>query len=331
MPQRGSCEPAGNIAAVNVSSPQPVLVSLTPVVLLIVLGFVVGRLQWIRDSAVRDLSNLVFLVLIPALLFRTMSSVRVQQLDTLPLLVYFSAAFVLFGLVLAFQGFHRRGVALALASVFSNTVMIGIPLVELAYGTEGLVTLLTLVSVHALVLLTVITIVFELAVAREARAAGQGASSLWGTAWGAVKSTVIHPIPLPILCGLLYAQTGWALPVVVDKPLQLLANAFGPIALLLVGVTMSRTRVTGLWRDTLLVTLLKNLALPACVGLSGWLWGLQGLPWTVMVVSAALPVGANVFLFAQRYQVAEDLVTASVGVTTAAALLSLTAVIWLIS
>lgn len=323
--------PAGNIAAVNVSSSQPVLISLIPVVLLIALGFVAGRLQWIRDSAVRDLSNLVFLVLIPALLFRTMSSVRVEQLDTLPLLVYFSAALGLFFVLLAFQGFHRRAVALALAGVFSNTVMIGIPLVELAYGKAGLVTLLTLISVHALVLLTVITIVFELVVAREARASGAGASSLWGSVGAAVKSTVIHPIPLPILCGLLFAQTGWGLPVVVDKPLQLLANAFGPIALLLVGVTMSRTRVAGLWRDTLWVTLLKNLALPACVAASGWLWGLQGLPWTVMVVAAALPVGANVFLFAQRYQVAEDVVTASVGVSTAVAMVTLSAVVWLVS
>lgn len=299
-------------------------------VLLIGLGFLAGRLQWIRESAVRDLSNLVFLVLIPALLFRTMSAVQVQQLETLPLAVYFSAAFALFVLVLAVQGLHRRGVALALSAVFSNTVMIGIPLVELAYGKDGLVTLLTLVSVHALVLLTVITIVFELVVAREARAAGAGQTSIWATTWAAVKSTVIHPIPLPILCGLLYAQTGWGLPQVVDKPLQLLASAFGPIALLLVGVTMSRTRVSGLWRDTLLVTALKNLALPACVALSGWLWGLQGLPWTVMVVAAALPVGANVFLFAQRYRVAEDLVTASVGVSTAVALVTLSVVMWLV-
>ena len=314
----------------NVSNAQPVLVSLIPVVLLIGLGFIAGRLQWIRDSAVRDLSNLVFLVLIPALLFRTMSSVQVQQLDSLPLLVYFSAALGLFFVLLALQGFHRRAVALALAGVFSNTVMIGIPLVELAYGKAGLVTLLTLISVHALVLLTVITVVFELVVAREARATGAGAS-LWRSVGAAVRSTVIHPIPLPILCGLLYAQTGWRLPVVVDKPLQLLANAFGPIALLLVGVTMSRTRVVGLWRDTLWVTALKNLALPACVAASGWLWGLQGLPWTVMVVAAALPVGANVFLFAQRYQVAQEVVTASVGVSTAVALVTLSLVMWLVS
>ena len=315
----------------NFSAQHPVLVSLTPVVLLIALGFVAGRLHWIRDGAVRDLSNLVFLVLIPALLFRTMSSVRVQQLDPLPLLVYFSAALVLFAVLLAAQGLNRRSVAFALAGVFSNTVMIGIPLVELAYGKAGLVTLLTLISVHALVLLTVITIVFELVVAREARASGASARSLWVTVGAAIKSTVIHPIPLPILCGLLYGQTGWALPVVVDKPLQLLANAFGPIALLLVGVTMSRTRVAGLWRHTLWITALKNLALPACVALSGWLWGLGGLPWTVMVVAAALPVGANVFLFAQRYQVAEDVVTASVGVSTAMGLVTLSVVMWLVS
>ena len=307
------------------------LVSLIPVVLLIALGFVAGRLQWIRDSAVRDLSNLVFLVLIPALLFRTMSSVDVRQLDPLPLLVYFSAALGLFFALLALQGADRRAVAFALAGVFSNTVMIGIPLVELAYGKAGLLTLLTLISVHALVLLTVVTVVFELVVAREARASGIGGTSLWGSVGAAVKSTVIHPIPLPIISGLLYAQTGWGLPVVVDKPLQLLANAFGPMALLLVGVTMSRTRAAGLWRDTLWITALKNLLLPACVAASGWLWGLRGLPWTVMVVTAALPVGANVFLFAQRYRVAENVVTASVGVSTAVGLITLSFIMWLVS
>ncbi|HQY77695.1 MAG TPA: AEC family transporter, partial [Rhodoferax sp.] len=50
----------------------PVVSSLVPVVLLIVVGLVAGRLQLIRQEAVRDLSNLVFLVLTQALLFRTM-------------------------------------------------------------------------------------------------------------------------------------------------------------------------------------------------------------------------------------------------------------------
>jgi predicted permease len=50
----------------------------------------------------------------------------------------------------------------------------------------------------------------------------------------------------------------------------------------------------------------------------------------VMVVASALPIGANVFLFSQRYKVAEELITASVVVSTALALVTLTVVLILV-
>jgi predicted permease len=316
------------IAPVNPAS-HPVVVSLTPVFLLIAAGYLAGRLQWIRESAVRDLSNLVFLLLIPALLFRTMSGVNVQVLDLRPLLAYFPVALLLLGVSIAWRGFNRASVVMALAGVFSNMVMIGITLVELAYGKAALVTLLTLVSVHALILLTVGSVVLELVVAREARTGGQRVPHVLETAWSAFKGALIHPIPLPILCGLLYAQTGWGLPAVVDKPLQLLGNAFGPIALVLVGVTLARTPLRGQLAPSLWIGLSKNLVLPLMVGLSAWALGITGLPLTVMVVAAALPTGANVFLFAQRYEVAQELTTTAMGLSTALALFTLSAVMLL--
>lgn len=309
----------------------PVVASLTPVFLLIAAGFLAGRLHWIRDEAVKDLSNLVFLLLIPALLFRTMSAVHVETLDLRPLAAYFLAALGLLGASIAWRGFNRRSVVLALGGVFSNLVMIGITLVELAYGKEGLVTLLTLVSIHALTLLTVATVVLELAVARENRANGQEQPHVLATTWSAFKSALIHPIPLPILCGLLFAQTGWVLPVVVDKPLQLLGSAFGPLALVLVGVTMARTPLGGEIRTTLWITASKNLVLPLLVGVSAWAFGIGGLPLTVMVVAAALPMGANVFLFAQRYEVAQEAITAGMGLSTAMALITLSLVMSVMS
>ena len=307
-------------------SAHPVVASLTPVFLLVALGFMAGRLQWIRDAAIKDLSNLVFLLLIPALLFRTMSAVRFEELDLKPLLAYFLAAGLLLAVLIGWRGFNRRSVVLALTGVFSNMVMIGITLVELAYGKAGLVTLLTLVSVHALLLLTTATVVLELAVARENRQAGVEQPHLLATTWSAFKSALIHPVPLPIVCGLLFAQTGWTLPTVIDRPLQLLGNAFGPIALVLVGITLARTPLTGHWQSALWATLSKNLVLPVMVGLSAWAFGISGLPLTVMVVAAALPTGANVFLFAQRYEVAQETTTASMGVSTVAALLTLSLV-----
>ncbi|MBS3912524.1 MAG: AEC family transporter [Hydrogenophaga sp.] len=307
-------------------STHPVFVSLTPVFLLIAIGYLAGRLQWIREAAVKDLSNLVFLLLIPALLFRTMSAVHFETLDLRPVAAYFAAALALLGVSIAWRGFNRTSVVIALGGVFSNMVMIGITLVELAYGKAGLVTLLTLVSVHALILLTVGSVVLELAVAREARAGGERAPHVLQTAWSAFKGALIHPIPLPILSGLLFAQTGWALPAVVDKPLQLLGSAFGPIALVLVGVTLARTPLGGHLRQALWISASKNLALPLLVGLSAWASGITGLPLTVMVVAAALPMGANVFLFAQRYEVAQELITTSMGLSTVLALFTLSLV-----
>lgn len=309
----------------------PVVASLTPVFLLIALGFLAGRLQWIRDSSIKDLSNLVFLLLIPALLFRTMSAVRFEQLDLLPVAAYFLAALTLLGVSIAWRGFNRGSVVMALAGTFSNMVMLGITLVELAYGKAGLVTLLTLVSVHALILLTVGSIVLELAVAREARAGGERSPHVLATAWSAFKGALIHPIPLPILCGLLFAQTGWTLPTVVDRPLQLLGSAFGPIALVLVGVTLARTPMAGYLRQALWISASKNLVLPVLVGASAWAMGISGLPLTVMVVAAALPIGANVFLFAQRYEVAQEITTASMGLSTVLALFTLSLVMLLMS
>jgi len=305
--------------------------ALLPVVLLIAIGFIAGRYGFVRTEAAKDLSNLVFMVLTPALLFRTMSSVLVQQLNFTPVALYFVAALALYGVLLLQQGVSRHAAVLALACTFGNTVMIGIPLIGLAYGQAGLVTLFTLISVHALILLTLATIVLELVAAHEERAAGQGGQRpMVMTVLSAVRSGVIHPVPLPIIAGLVFAQTGLVLPKVVDQPLHLLGNAFGPVALVLVGLTLNQVRIGHFLKQALVIGVLKNMVLPVCVFALGRALGMSGLSLNVMTVAAGLPMGANVFLFAQRYEVAQELVTASMAVSTVLALFSLTLVMTLL-
>ena len=93
----------------------PVITSLLPVVLLIAMGYLSGRAGWIRSEASKDLSNLVFMVLTPALLFRTMCTVHVEQLNFKPVAMYFVAAALLFAAMLLWQGATRRAAVLALA------------------------------------------------------------------------------------------------------------------------------------------------------------------------------------------------------------------------
>ncbi|MDD2545570.1 MAG: AEC family transporter [Burkholderiaceae bacterium] len=303
-----------------------------PLVLFIAIGFLSGRGGWIQAASIKDLSNLVFMVLTPALLFRTMSTVHVEDLNFGPVAVYFAAAGLIYGVALAVLGFSSVSAARALASTFSNTIMIGVPLVGLAFGEAGLVTLFTLISVHSLVLLTAATVVFELAVARErAGRPGQVHAGTLVTALRAARNGILHPVPLPILAGLLFAQTGWTVPAVIDKPLQLLGQALGPLALLMVGITLAYSSVGGHFKRALAISLVKNTVHPLLLAGLGWALGLWGLPLAVMVVAAALPVGANVFLFSQRYEVAQEEVTASVAVSTTLALVTVPVVLWLVS
>jgi len=303
----------------------PVFSSLMPVVLLVATGYMAGRLRWVRTDAIKDLSNLVFLVLSPALLFRTMGQVNTHQLQWGPPLAYFLATLLLYAGILGVMGFNRRAAVLALAATYSNMLMIGIPFVTLSYGADGLVVLLTLVSLHSLILLTASTLVIELAVAHEAAPGHQAFRwrSTLSTLATATRNALLHPVPLPIVLGLLYSLTGWGIPEVIDKPMQWLGSAFAPLALVLLGITLATANLGDHWRQALAIAGVKNMVLPLVVAGVAVLMGLQGLPLLVVVVTAGLPIGANVFLFSQRYEVAQGLATSSVTVSNLLALITL--------
>jgi hypothetical protein len=306
-----------------------VLAPLLPVIAVTAAGFAAGRLGWLGPDRVRRLSNLVFLVLAPALLFRTMAQVHVDRLDFKPVASYFIAVAIIFFGTLAWRGFTRKAAVIALANTYSNNVMIGIPLVALAYGQQGLVALFTLVSVHALILLTTGTVVLELALLREHADASQRSTSR--TVMLAIRNAIIHPVPLPIIAGLLFATSGLALPDVVDTPLRWLGIVFGPLALLLVGASLAAIHLGRAWRAGLELSAVKNFVHPVLVAVfASWL-AIGAVERNVMVLSAALPIGANVFLFSQRYGVAQEEVTAGVAISTLIAVPSVALVLLLLA
>jgi malonate transporter and related proteins len=291
-----------------------VLSPLVPVIVMTAVGFALGRLGAMPPQRVRKLSNLVFLVLAPALLFRTMAQVHLERLDFRPVAGYFIAVAVIFTATLALRGFSRRAAVLGLANTYSNNVMIGVPLVALAYGQPGLVALFTLVSVHALILLTTATVVLEVALLHEDRA--QSDRSAARTVLLALRNGIIHPVPLPIIAGLLFAGGGWTLPAVVDVPLRWLGIVFGPLALLLVGASLAAIHLGRAWKAGLELSLVKNFVHPALVAvITSWM-AVGTVERNVMILSATLPIGANVFLFSQRYGVAQEEITAGVAVST---------------
>lgn len=63
----------------------------------------------------------------------------------------------------------------------------------------------------------------------------------------------------------------------------------------------------------------SGCCLPAVVlAVAHWGFGLSGVPLAVLVMAAALPVGSNALLFAQRYATLEAEATAAIVASTVA-------------
>ena len=301
-----------------------VFLKLIAIFAIVALGWVAARARWLGQGDVaRVLSNAAFFLFIPALLFRTTARIDLSAMPWLTLAAFFVPVL---GFTLAVYLAMRRlatpdGAASpsvrAISATFGNTVQLGIPMATALFGEAGLAVHLAIVSLHALTLLTLVTALVELDLARV-HARRQGAvHSLAATLATTVRNTVIHPVVLPVLAGLAFNLAGIALPALVDETLQLLALAVVPLCLVVIGMSLEHYGVKGSLRGALWLCLAKLVVQPAVVLLVGHLVvGLHGLPLAVIVVCAALPVGSNPLLFAQRYTTLEAETTAAIVLST---------------
>jgi len=294
----------------------PIVFAVLPVMAVVAAGWVAARRGIVSREAVAGLAELVFYVLGPALLFRGTSRVDLATLEAAPLIRYYAVAVGLYAVLVVAYGGDVRAAVLALAGVFSNVLMVGMPVVGLAFGEAGLTILFSVVATHSLVLLGVATFVLETAAARARAAAGEAGGSPWRTVARSIRGTVLHPVPLPILAGLAFGATGLRLPTFADRTLELLASGFAPLALVLVGAALAHAHTAGQRGTAVQLAVVKTIVHPLVMAAVGRATGLEGLPLAVVIVTAALPIGANAFLFARIYRREEAAVTAATAVST---------------
>jgi predicted permease len=290
-----------------------------------------GRLG--AEEGARVLSAAAFYVFVPALLFRTTARIDFQRLDVRVIAAFFVPTLALVAVV--YTALRVGGAAAAaepgvraITSAFGNTVQIGIPLAAALFGEAGLALHLTVVGLHSLTLLTLLTALVELDLARAHPASGDARARLQRTLATTVRNTVIHPVVLPVLAGLAWNVSGLALPGLVDEILATLGQAVVPVCLVLIGVSLAHYGVRGALRAATLLAALKLALHPLAVFLfARFVVGLDGIPLAIVVMLAALPVGSNALIFAQRYRTLPGETSTAIVVSTLAFVV--TAPLWL--
>ncbi|QSX38594.1 AEC family transporter [Shewanella sedimentimangrovi] len=291
-----------------------------PLLFIASLGFFASRFKWFSREQVSGISQFAFFVSIPALLFNAMLKVSLAEtLNPAIFVSFYGPVLLCFGLsLLLFRLLSRKPLAdlalMGLGGSYSNTLLVGLPVVIAAFGPAQMKSVFLLIPFHSALLFGLTFLV-----------AGKGQASNNGA--GVLKTVLLNPVVLSISLGLLGNLGGLSLPAPMTGALEMLAKPAIACALFVLGANLNHYHIGEGWRQALLLSLLKLLLLPTLVWLLASLLGVTGVERAVAVLLAASPLGVNAYLIALQLKQDEDVIASAVVISSALSVV--TVMFWL--
>jgi len=309
---------------------QTTIEQLLPVFGYIVCGYGAAKVRLIREGGVDGLMSFVLYFAVPALLFRIAAGGNFPALDNLAIvLAYYGGCFLVFatavllGWLMFSLPLEQRAI-LGMGSMYSNSVLLALPLVFTTFGEAGLVPLLPIIALHNILLFPVVIVFIEIGRGRR-----QAADCSPGTVMiSTLRGTLENPVIIALIVGFVWAAAGLGMPAPLDAFTGALAKAVAPAALFALGASMAGYRLGGQLSESATMVLFKLILHPAVVWLLGrYVFDLEPLYLAVATIAAAAPVGANVFVLAHRYQVYLARVTSALMISVVLSVVTLTVVL----
>lgn len=301
---------------------------LSPVVVLGLIGYFSTRFGFFSGSHRDGLSKYVFDFAVPMLLFSAVVELESPKASATALFVsYYIPLVAVFavGIMVSWLLLKRpivESIIIGLGSSFSNTVLLGVPLIPRALGDEALFPLFLLISVHGITIFTAVTVAIEIARGRDAGLTKLPKQILSGL--------IANPLIVGLALGFAWKITGFGIHPIAAEMFHLVATSVIPAALFVLGSSLASYSTSGSVAPSILVTILKNTAHPLGVFLLGSWLGLETLWLSVATMLAAMPTGINMYLFASRYQVSPPTATTSIFISTVSSIVTISVVIALL-
>ncbi|MFT4150534.1 MAG: AEC family transporter [Paracoccaceae bacterium] len=295
-----------------------------PVFLVIGFGYAAARWIGFGEAAVDGVMRFSQNFAIPCLLFKSIATLDIGAEAELGLfLSFYIGAFTCF--FLGFLGarviFHRPpedSVAIGFAALFSNSLLLGVPITERAYGADALAGNFSIIALHSPMFYTFGIIAMELA-----RARGRP-THIRHLLPQILRGILRQPLVIGVLSGLAFNMTGLPVPAAISGGLEMMARAAVPAALFGLGGVLLRYRPEGDMRTIAMVCLLSVIVHPAIAYTLGrWVFDLGTNQLRSAVMTAAMAPGVNAYLFAHLYGVAKRVNASAVLIGTAASILTI--------
>ena len=274
-----------------------VLAISVPFFALILCGFLTRHVGLFTQSEARTLSKFAFYVALPPMLFVKVAAGDattilnwgfVWRYETATIVIFLGGAWLarrLFTVPRLASGIYGLNVA------YPNYGYMGVPLAILAFGDAAALPMALILFADTIVLL-----------ALTAYFVADSQKGLFASIGDIVTTMAKNPLLISVVAGLLFSASGLQMPELPDRFLNLLAGAAAPIALVALGTTLYGQPLRGAVGELSSITLLKLVLHPVLVAVMFLAIPGQDILWVkVAILSACLPVAANVFMLADHY------------------------------
>ncbi len=279
-------------------------------------GYGVRRLKLLSERSLKEINNVIFRVFLPTLLFANIYKTDFSTITSFTLLWYAVLSLLLMVsfymlLIPRLESENRKRGVLVQGICRSNFIFFGMPMAAALYGgtSAGIASLMVGVVVPLINVLSVVSLEYFRGNKPDVR--------------NILKGIVLNPIVIGGVLGLFCAISGIRIPRILESVVFEIAEIATPLALVILGASVTFTSVKVNRRPLFIGVLNRLLIVPAIGITAAVLFGFRGLELILLMAMYASPAAVSSFTMAQQMDGDAELAGQIVVFTTALSLLTL--------
>ena len=302
---------------------QTIATIIIPVFIIIALGYLTTLVKFLKISEIQILTKFAQNIALPCLLF-----VNIYQLDLVSvfslnlLLTFYISAGISFiiGILGGYYFFLKsltNSIPIGFCCLFSNSLLLGLPITELAFGTEALKTNFIIVAFHAPFCYLLGISAMEISI--------NGNKNLLTAYKKILKSILSNALTVGIILGFLFNVSHLPIPYFLIDALKLLSTAGIPIALFALGgvLTQYKEKVINSLPYSIMIAVISLFIQPLLTIYFGRnIFIITEEELRSAIITAAMAPGVNAFIFSNMYQRSIEIAASSVILCTAISIFS---------
>lgn len=257
--------------------------------LMMAVGFFLGRKKILDSRTLGQLSTTLLYVVCPIIVVTSLMDESRDAVTIRRLLVSLAAlaGTYLLNMLLIQLCFRRtdrsRQGLMRFASIYGNTIFMGMPLIQSALGPSGMIPVVVTMG-----LFNVCTW-------------SHGAALIGGRERVSLRKALLNPGVISFAVALLLFLTQLPIPAPITRAMDYLSSLNTPLAMLVIGAQMAAADLRSVFTDRSLyaAAALKLIAVPLVTMLVLLPFGLEADTYTAIAILAACPVAGSTSLFCQ--------------------------------